>query len=184
MVFAYFDTCVWLSALISKDSKHATALSVFDEAKDGNYTILVSHHVLCEILDVLKDKLVTHQKVRVSPSRETLEQLVKEKYQEFSAMLLSLTNVRIKNPNASTHQILRPCFSLLYKYFGSVVQDNKCPVCGASYNFIDCDTVYEKDILHALLAWNLNCDIFVTFDNDFRPLASEESLTPMTIRVL
>lgn len=184
MVFAYLDTCVWLSALISDDPKHSTAISVFNEAKKGNYTILVSHHVLCEIFDVLKDKLVTHQKVRDSPSRETLEQLVKEKYKEFSFRLLSLTNVRIRNPNASTHQVLRPTFSLLYNYLGSVVQNNRCPICGAFYSYIGCDTVYESDVMHALLAWNLNCDIFITFDTDFRPLISEDSLSPMRIKVL
>lgn len=184
MVFAYLDTCVWLSAFIEKDPKHSTAIAVLDGARNGKYTILVSHHVLCEILDALKDKLVTHQKVRNNPSTETLEQFVKEKYRELSVTLLSLTNVRIKNPNVASHQVFRSSFSLLYNYFGGIKQDNKCPICKNFYNFIDCDTVYEKDVIHALLAWNLNCDTFITFDNDFRQLVGEETLSPMTIDVL
>jgi len=184
MVFAYLDTCVWLSALISGDSNHQTALSVFNDAKQGKYTILVTHHVLCEVLDVLKEKLVTHHKVRTKPSTQVLEELVKEKFGEFSARLLRSINVRIKNPYASAHQISYPTFSLLWKYFGTIAHDNTCPICRNPYNFIKCDTVCESDLLHALLAWNLNCDLFITFDNDFRQLQNESSLLPMIIQVL
>lgn len=184
MVFAYLDTCVWLSALISQDSKHSTALSVFENARRGNYTILVSHHILSEILDVLKSKLVTHSTVRRNPSGQTLEALVKRKYRDFSNTLLQLANVRIKNPNVSTHRVLRPGFSLLYKYFGDVVQYTTCPICRGHYNFIDCESLFEPDALHVLLAWNLNCDLFITFDKDFEQLENESSLSPMTIQIL
>ena len=184
MVFAYLDTCVWLSALISQDSKHSTALSVFERARRGIYTILVTHHVLSEIFDVLKNKLVTHSTVRANPSAQTLEALVKRKYRNFSNNLLQLANTRIKNPNVSTHRVLRPGFSLLYKYFGDVVQQTTCPICGGHYSFIDCDTIFEPDALHALLAWNLNCDLFITFDKDFEQLKNESSLSPMTIQIL
>jgi hypothetical protein len=166
------------------DPKHDVAVSVLDNARQSRYTILVTHHVLSEILDVLKNKLVTHQRVRIHPSTQTLEGLVKGKFKEFSVRLLGLTNVRIKNPHVSTHEVLRPSFSLLYKYFGMIKQDSECPICGSQYDFIKCDTVYEDDALHALLAWNLNCDLFITFDKDFLQLKNEGSLSPMTIQVL
>jgi predicted nucleic acid-binding protein len=184
MVFVYLDTCVWLSALIRAHPKHNIAWSLFEEARRGDSIILVSHHVLSEIVDVLKRKLVIKQSVRDNPSIQELEKLVKSKYRTFSLTLLQLPNVRIKNPNTTTHKIFRNCFSLLFRYFGDINQENKCPICGNTYDFIECDSVYEKDVLHALLAWNLNSDRFVTFDKDFEQLKNEASLTPMSIEVM
>jgi predicted nucleic acid-binding protein len=184
MSLVYLDTCVWLSALNSKHSKHALALEILDKAKKVIYTVFVTHHILAEILDVLKDQMVISKNVRNSPSKQLLEQLVKDKYKSFIKTLLSLVNVRIINPNASTNRVFRPSFSLLYRYFGQIVFDNKCPICKGKYNFIDVDTIYEKDALHALMAWNLNCNIFITFDDDFKQLTREKSLLPMSIQVL
>jgi predicted nucleic acid-binding protein len=184
MVFVYLDTCVWLSALIRTHPKHNIARSLLDESRRGDSIILVSHHVLSEILDVLKRKLVTDRRIRDNPSIQELENLVKTKYRTFSLTLLQLPNIRIKNPNTPTHRIFRDCFSLLFRYYGNVNQKNKCPICDNTYDFIECDTVYEKDVLHAILAWSLNSDRFVTFDTDFEQLKNEETLAPMSIEVL
>lgn len=183
MVFVYLDTCVWLSALISRDPKHKTAISILERARAGTYTILVTHHVLNEIFDVLKKKLVTHQSVRNNPTAETLEALVKQKYREFCSELLQLPNIRIKNPNVSTHQVLRPSFSLLYRYLGDVKQHDECPICCNPYDYLECDTIFERDALHVFLAWNLNCDLFVTFDADFEQIRNDTALVPMNIQV-
>jgi predicted nucleic acid-binding protein len=184
MVFVYLDTCVWISRLISTDQKHNVARSLFEDARREKSIILVSHHVLSEIFDVLKSKLVTTPRVRANPKAQELENIVKRKYRTFSVSLLRLPNVRIKNPNNPSGKIFRNCFSLLFRYLGNVKQKNYCPICKRAYDFIECDSVYEKDVLHALIAWNLNCDRFVTFDKDFKQLENEGSLAPMKIEVL
>jgi predicted nucleic acid-binding protein len=183
MVLAYLDTCVWLSALYKRHPKHNIALSIFNEARKGNYTIFVTHHVLSEVFDVLKKKMVTSQKVRSTLSASTLEKLVKAKYAEFGKTILALTSVRFRNPYASTNQVFYPSFVLLNKYFGKIKQENKCPICDNTYKYIECDTIYEGDALHVLLAFSLNCDVFITFDDDFTQLVGESSLAPMAIKV-
>jgi predicted nucleic acid-binding protein len=184
MVFAYFDSCIWLSALIRRDSKHPIALSLFEQVKKGNYTILVNHYVLSEILETMKEKLVTHHDVRTNPVIQVLETLTKEKYREFSNTLLKLTNVKLKDPNVMSYQILKPSFDLLFKYFGSIVEEDTCPICRNPKNFIGVDGICESDALHALLALHLNCDIFFTFDKDFLPLINDSIISPMQIKVL
>lgn len=184
MVFAYFDTCIWLSALIRRDSKHRTAVSLFEQVKNGKYTLLVGHHVLSEILETMKEKLVTHHEVRTNPVIQTLEGITKEKYTEFASTLLALTNVKLKDPNTLASQVLNPSFALLFKHFGSIIQETECPICGTAYTFLGVDGICESDALHVLLAWHLNCDFFFTFDKDFLEIAQDSTISPMKIVVL
>jgi hypothetical protein len=132
----------------------------------------------------MKEKLVMHHDVRTNPIVQALESLTKQKYGEFSSTLLALTNVKLKDPNASAYQILNPSFALLFKYFGSLIQENECPVCRMPYNFLGVNGVCESDALHVLLAWHLNCDVFFTFDKDFLELVNDSTVAPMKIRVL
>lgn len=184
MVFAYFDSCIWLSALIRKDSKHHIAVSLFEQVRKGNYIVMVSHFVLSEILVTMKEKLITHHDVRTNPVIEVLESLTKQKYSEFSSTLLKLPNVTLKDPNAMSYQILKPSFDLLFQYFGTIIQENECPICRDPYNFLGVDGIRESDALHALLALHLNCDFFFTFDKDFLPLVNDSTISPMKIKVL
>lgn len=57
LVIAYLDTCVWLSAFFSKDSKHEEAVDIIRTMTSVPNAVIVSHHVLNEILDVLKHKV-------------------------------------------------------------------------------------------------------------------------------
>jgi predicted nucleic acid-binding protein len=179
MVFAYFDTCVWLSAFSSKDLNHDKAVKLFERVKEGQYVVLVSHHVLNEILDVLKKRAVI-----TAREEQKAEELTREKYREFSRVLLTLINVRIKNPYVSTHQVLRRSFSLLCRYMKGISHSDTCPICGTEYNYVNSDTIFEGDALHVLIAWNLNCDIFFTFDKDFKQLIDDNSLRPMQVKIL
>lgn len=179
MVFAYFDTCIWLSAFFSKDTNHKKAVELFQQVEKGQYALLVTHHVLVEIFDVLKKQAAVATK-----NQQGTEKLTRQMYRKLSKTLLKLKNVRIKNPHVQTHDVFRPSFSLLYKYLGRIAVTNKCPICSSTFNFVSLDTIFEGDALHVLLAWNLNCDIFITFDKDFKQLEKEPSLSPMKIEVL
>jgi len=179
MVLAYFDTCVWLSAFFTHDLNHKKALDIFEKVKTDNYTVIVSHHILNEILDVLKREAVIVTKDEVKA-----EALTKQTYGRFSQALLRLPNVLIKNPNVSTHNVLRPSFSLLFKYLKGISISNNCPICQGDFTFVESDTIFKDDALHAMLAWALNCDVFLTFDKDFVKLINEPLLNPMRIDVL
>jgi predicted nucleic acid-binding protein len=179
MVFAYFDTCVWISAFFSKNSNHAKAVEIFEKVKNGDYIVIVTHHILNETLDVLKREAIISTK-----DEAKAEVLTKNEYQKFSKVLLRLPNVIIKNPNVSTQHVFRPSFSLLFKYVKGMSSSGSCPICHGAFNFVESDTIYEGDALHAMLAWALNCDVFVTFDKDFMKLVKEPLLSPMKIDVL
>lgn len=179
MMLAYFDTCVWLSAFLTKDVNHRKAIDLFKQVKDGKYMVIVTHHVLNEIIDTLKTNAVVKTKNDVQA-----ELLTRKIYAEFSRTLLSLPNVRIKNPNVPTHNVFRPSFSLLYKYLRGIQRSNNCPICHTNFEYIEPDTIFRDDALHIILAWALNCDVFITFDSDFEKLLNEPLLQPMKIEVL
>lgn len=179
MVFAYFDTCIWLSAFRTKDVNHNKAVDLFQQVKSSRYVVVVTHHVLNEILDVLKNEAVIYTKDEVRA-----EQLTRTMYRELSQTLLSLPNVLIKNPNIQTHNIFRPSFSLLYKYLKGIYRSSNCPICHTSFDYVEPDTIFKDDALHAMLAWALNCDVFLTFDKDFQKLAGDSILQPMKVVVL
>jgi len=179
MVFAYLDTCVWLSAFLTNDVNHEKAIEIFQQVKNGKYIVIITHHVLNEIVDVLKREAVITVKDEIRA-----EQLTKEKYRSLSKVLLSLPNVLIKNPNVPTHNVLRPSFSLLFKYVKGMSRLSKCPICHTNFDYVEPETIFRDDALHAMLAWALNCDIFITFDKDFKKLLNEPLLKPMKIEVL
>jgi len=178
-MIVYLDTCVWLSIFFSKDPNHQKGVEILGKIKEGQYVALVTHHVLNEILDVLKTRIAM-----IAKNSYALQMMIKEKYKEFTTRFLQLPNVRIKNPYADAHKVLRPSFSLLYKYLGELRLLEQCPGCGSSFTFKECDTIYRDDALHVILAWHLNCDAFITFDKDFEQIKDDDSLKPMEIEVL
>jgi predicted nucleic acid-binding protein len=178
MVLAYFDTCVWLSKFYTYNSNHAKAVAVFEKVKTGLYTVIVTHHILNEILDVLKTEAIVALKDELRAESQT-----KVMYSRFSQILLSMPNVVIKNPNITTDGVFKPSFSLLYKYIRGMSSAGNCPICHSVFNFVESDTIDKNDALHTMLAWALNCDLFVTFDNDFKQLVHESLIAPMKIDV-
>jgi len=178
MVFVYFDTCVWISAFLSRDINHPKAVAAFEKVKHGDYTVLVTHHVLSEILDFLKKEAVVSLK-----DERKAELLTREGYAKFSIRLLRMPNVVMKNPNAPIRDIFHRSFLLLFKYLRGMLRRDDCPVCHSAFSFVQPDTIFLSDALHATLAWALNCDLFLTFDKDFSKLANEHLLSPMKIDV-
>lgn len=178
MVLAYFDTCVWLSEFFTNNSNHAKAVAIFEKVKNGLYTVIVTHHTLNEILDVLKAQTIVALRDELKAENQT-----KAMYSRFSQTLLSMPNVIIKNPNIATNGVFRPTFSLLYRYMRGMSSASDCPICHSSFNFVESDTIFRDDALHAMLAWASNCDVFVTFDKDFKQLVNESIIAPMKIDV-
>jgi|GEM_PF-6885650 predicted nucleic acid-binding protein len=179
MPLVYFDTCVWLSAFLTKDVNHEKAVELFQQIRSGKYIVVVTHHVLNEIIDFLKNQAAISTK-----DEAKAEEVTRANYKELSLVLLKLPNVLIKNPNVSTHNVLRPSFSLLFKYLRGILRSNICPICHTNFEYVEPDTISRDDALHCMLAWALNCDVFITFDKDFRKLSSDPILQPMKIEVL
>jgi predicted nucleic acid-binding protein len=179
MALAYLDTCVWLSAFHTKDWNHTKAVEALEKVKNGDYIAIITHHVLNEILDVMKTEAVVSTK-----NESKAEALARQMYGIFSQTLLRLPNVLIKNPHVSAQNVFRPSFSLLFKHLRGMSQSSNCPICRSNFPFVEPDTIFRDDAVHAMLAWLLNCDVFVTFDKDFLKLSNEPLLHPMKIEVV
>lgn len=179
MALTYFDTCVWLSAFFTHNPNHGKAITTFNKIKNDKDTIIVTHHLLNEIFDVLKNQCNVALKDAGKAERET-----KNLYQQFSGNLMAMPNVIIKNPNISCHNLFTPVFSLLFKYSKGIAFSFNCPICHKRYNYVETDTIFRDDAIHAILAWALNCDIFFTFDKDFYQMSNDPLISPLKINVI
>lgn len=185
MVIVYLDSNIWLSYFYSSDSNHSKAVQEIQKIENGVYTVIISKHVLNEILDRLKRSFVIKGQIRSSPSHlraKNLENLVKETFKKLSMKIFSLTNVRFKEPTAEIP--MNKTFDILWQYFGTVYEKNRCPICRNRYQYIGYDGFYEADALHVALAHSLNCEVFKTFDKDFKVLENEQIISPLNIEVI
>jgi predicted nucleic acid-binding protein len=184
MTIVYLDTCVWLSALISRDRNHAKALQVLKQAESGHYTVLVSRHVLCETLDVLRQKAATAPQVRSAPTSGVHKTLVTGLYQAFVSGLLQKKNIRIRDTTDPAVAILDAAAKVLGQVWGGVTTEPSCPICRSAYQYMKYDGVDHDDVLHGLIADRIGCDSLITFDGGFNLLSGSPALSHLSIQVL
>jgi len=184
LTLVYLDTNVWLSRFLTKDKNNPKTTPIFQKISNGSYTVLLSHHVLHEILEVIRKKVIINQKKIQDTSNITYCNSVNSEFSEIIRLILTLPNVRIQNPNVSTDRIFRVSLEMMSRHQGEIQIDSECPICKATYDYWDCDAPDERDMLHALLALNLDCDLLISFDSDFRKLQNEKYLSSLAISVL
>lgn len=180
----YFDSCVWISALISKDSNHDKALTEIQKIKLNIYNVYISDHLLNEIHDYIKKICIIIQKGKKNTSQVDYKLIVRTMYNDFIAKLLSLPNITFMNPNLSSNMLYQESNLIIKNHIGVIKKDIKCPICKSNYDFWEHDGLYESDIIHALISKELKCGILITFDNDFNTLKTEPNISPLTIQVI
>lgn len=180
----YFDSCVWISALISKDINHSKANTEIQKIKLNIYNVYISDHLLNEIHDYIKKICILIQKTKKNTSPADYRLTVKTMYDIFIAKLLSLPNITFMNPNISSNILYQESNLIIKNHIGVIRNDIKCPICKGSFDYWKYDGLYESDIIHALISKELKCSTLITFDNDFNTLKTEPNISPLTIQVI
>lgn len=184
MTTVYLDTSIWLSFGFSKDKNHLKALDIIKKIRSGAYVALISRHVLSEVLDVLKDRAVTHPTVKTSQDPKIHRNLAEAWFKGFMTKILGLPNVRIRDPTTPLVQILKDRQQVLTQVWGNFSTSNKCPICHSAFNFLEYHCPARDDALHVIIADENHCDLLLAFDEDFAILGKLARFAHMPIQVV
>jgi hypothetical protein len=81
-------------------------------------------------------------------------------------------------------QVLADRQKILLDVWGTVSAWPKCPICRTAYTFIQYDCPSRDDVLHAIIADEIKCDILLSFDGDFGIIGTLPRFAHMPIQVI
>lgn len=151
---------------------------------------VLSHLVICEIVDVAKKKLLEKEPFNgMDPAHlDTLDKEIRGRIQEILARIIKLARdkkIRVINSQKTLDQSYTEIYSLIAQIHNEIRRNNYCPICKER---IDPPTYkYRKighyDIQHALMAKEFSVTDFITFDKAFPQLhqLKEFELFPITL---
>ena len=190
---AYLDANILLakSAGPQKEPRqYPLAEKVFQEIKRGDYLAIISSLTLMEVLAVLRTQKGREMENLSSLTPEQQIEFVtsesKSMYDSILFELLQLDHVKFDlGGNSDMKKILDVAFDMMQEKLGVVKIHRTCRKCGTEnvphsvYKGLGSD-----DLIHALFAKDVGCDIFVTFDNDFEQIKGDPRVDPLEIRIL
>jgi predicted nucleic acid-binding protein len=166
---------VWLALFFEDDSCHKDAVDVLDKIAEKD--ILVSTHNLCEIFDVIRKRVIMRYKSLSDPTEFMISY-----YKKFLSTLKS-HNVSIIDPEIPLSSHFPLVLEIMEKIKASTRKRDNCPICGNPYQFLEIVVPKRDDIHHVVIAYELGCQLFLTFDKGFYYI--QPDLFPsMEIRVL
>ncbi|HKM78262.1 MAG TPA: PIN domain-containing protein [Candidatus Bathyarchaeia archaeon] len=184
MTLVYLDTSVWLSITLSNDRNHNKALQVLAKVRSGGYVAIISRHVLSEVLDVLRKQALTKTTIKNSLDANAHRRLVERQYRQFTATILGMQNVIVKDTTVATVEVLKETLRLQREIWGTLGKTNACPICNSLYGFVSYDGPFKDDAMHLVLADKVGCDSLISFDRDFQMLKRSTRYSHIVIQVL
>lgn len=110
----------------------------------------------------------------------------KSMYDSILFELLQLDHVSFDlGGKADMRKIFDTAFDIMQEKQGLVKIHNDCKKCGSrNMPYSAYKGLGSDDIIHALFAKDIGCDIFITFDSDFEQLKGDLRIDPLEIRIL
>lgn len=174
--------------------QHESAKRFFDEIKAGRQLGILSDLALMEVLGVFrKDRTKELEELKKMPSwKQQLTFIVegaKNVYEGLMTEMLKIPQVKFMRPlTADVTELLSSASDILYDMRGRVKFYDSCDKCCTrkeGEQFVCTHKcVGAMDVLHAVIANELNCTKLATFDKGFHELKSEYRLHPLEIDVL
>jgi predicted nucleic acid-binding protein len=177
LALVYLDTSVWLALATTYDVNHHKALRILRGIQSGPDVVMISRHMLCEVLDVLRRKAATY--TTPGGHRNYVETI----YRQFTATVLGQRNVRFGDPSNSAADVLKETVQVLQQVWGKVIHAQNCPICNSRFVYHSYDGPGRDDTLHVAIANALGCVSFITFDQDFNLFKGVKSLSKLSIQV-
>jgi len=190
---AYLDANILLSKAVGpqkEPKQYPLAERVFQEIKRGDYLAIISSLTLMEVLAVLRtQKGREMENISSLTPEQRIEFVISESKSMYDSILfelLQLDHVKFDlGGKSDMKKIFDIAFDIMQEKNGVVKIHNNCRKCStenvphSAYKGLGSD-----DIIHALFAKDVGCDIFVTFDNDFEQLKGDSRIDPLEIRIL
>lgn len=190
---AYLDANILLVKAAGPEKEprqYPLAEKVFEEIKRGEYLAVISSLTLIEVLAVLRTQKGREMESLASLSNEKRIEFVisesKSMYDSILFELLQLPNIKFDlGGHGDMKTIFDVAFDIMQEKEGVVKIHNSCKKCGSENKP---HSVYKgfgsDDIIHALFAKDIGCDMFITFDSDFGKLRGDERIEPLEFRIL
>lgn len=185
MTVVYLDTSIWLSFGFTRDRNHGKALAVISQLRSRAIVIFVSRHIVSEVLDVLKERAKLHPSVRAASYSPNVHRALVEKwFKQFTTTVLGVPNVRIRDTTTSMVKILTDQQKIMLDAWGTISTWIQCPICHSAFNFVQYDCPGKNDVLHSIIADEIQCDILLSFDKDFAIMGRLPRFAHMPIQVV
>lgn len=197
VALTYIDTSVFLAYLLGKeyDPRQYPIAKDFFTALANNENQrrrgIISFLVVIEILAVLRGQKTKEFKLlkSITSEVERTDYVINEAakiYQKFILEALQIPQIYfMRSLSIDINNLLYSTFAILSNTRGSVKFRNVCRECGTkrSYNFLAVHKIVSSiDIIHVLLAKELQCTEFVTLDRSFEEL--RKHMKPLKIKIL
>ncbi len=190
---AYLDANILLAKAagsVKEPKQYPLAEKVFQEIKSGNYHAVISSLTLMEVLAVLRtQKGREMQNLKSLSSDKQIEFVIAESKSMYDSILFELLQLEHLSfdlgGKTDMRKILDTAFDIMQEKQGLVKIHYNCKKCGSkdvphsAYKGLGSD-----DIIHALFAKDIGCDVFLTFDSDFEQLVGDQRIDPLEICVL
>jgi predicted nucleic acid-binding protein len=190
---AYLDANILLAKAAGpqkEPDQFPLAEKIFNQIKNGEFEAVISSLTLMEVIAVLRTQKGREKEKLDGLTRDKqLEYVHKESksmYDNIIGELLQLPYVKFDlGGRTDMKKLFDMAFDIMLETKGKVRFYQNCKRCDSknvlysSYKGLGSD-----DIIHALFAKDVGCDLFLTFDGDFDELKRNEKIIPLEIRVI
>lgn len=186
----YFDANVWVSYFLEEGGTFDISKKQLERILSGDEVGLLSHLVICEIIDVSKKKLLEKEPFKgMDPEHlELINREIRERIQEILSRIIKLARekkILVINSQKTLAQSYIEIYAFIDRINNEIRQNNYCPVCDVriSHPTYKYRKIGHYDIQHALIAREFSATDFVTYDKAFPQLfqLKEFELFPLTV---
>ncbi len=193
LIRVYLDSNILLAKITGFESNRTQtklADQVFDKIKEGHIEGVVSALVLIEIMAVLKNRVGQDKSklLAIPDVTNRVDHVIKESSSMYKKILEELLRMENKiifqvKKSIDMNQLLTDAQLILDSVRGTIKTHDYCKKCNkgriptTSYK-----SLASYDALHVLLAKEMECDEFWTFDGDFEEIRNHQKVTPLQIK--
>lgn len=189
---AYLDSNIILAYAagpIKEPEQYSKAKKIFEEIKSNQFIGIISILTLMETLGVMRAQKAREKEQLLGLDRKDQLYYVlkesKEMYDVTTHEILQMPNVKLEAGKViDMKKLFEMAYEIMLQVRGNVKFRRYCKKCGSDNSFFDYKGLGTDDIIHILLAKEIGCDIFITFDSDFGELINHEKIEPIEIRLL
>jgi hypothetical protein len=193
---AYIESGIWIAKGLGSTDKfyNSSRLFVENNIETGRIKGIVSLISLMETIDVIRTRITSNinKNILDNMSDKRREEYIKNLSEE--KMRILLTYLRTKETEnkilfadfsiIDLKNIFENSFQFSKNFFGHIPFRYKCGRCWQDYQHYEYKGLGNTDILHAFLAKEYFCNLFVTTDTDYKDIQGSPIFPDLNFLIL
>ena len=193
---AYIESGIWIAKGIGEKDKFYLNSNIFinDNIETGKLKGIVSLISLMEAIDVIRARITSKTDRTIlngMNEKRRVEYLKGHTDEKIRILLRYLRTKEAENKIlfadftiVDLNKIYVNSFNYLRHYFGNIPFYYKCGKCWKDFPHYEYKGIGNIDVLHALLAKEYFCNLFITTDRDFRDLQGSPYFPDLQFEVI